>query len=1073
MRLFLTFFLALFVSTASAQDRPSAILVLDASGSMWGQIDGVAKITIAQTVVGDLLETLPEDQALGLTAYGHRRKGDCSDIETLIAPGAGQQAAIADAVNALSPRGKTPLSAAVIAAAEALKYTEEAATVILVSDGKETCDIDPCAVGQQLEETGVDFTAHVIGFDIDDPADRAELQCLAEETGGTFRLADNADELAEAMTVVAAAPMPEPDPTTIVFTASEGPGGPRITTDLEWSLTAEDGTQVTNTTAPRIETPLDAGLYTATVTRPEDGATAEASVTVAMEDRVIVLVLPELPPDPVSVRFRATDGKNGPRINEGLLWTVTGPEGPIAQGEPGGPLTLEMVKGTYEVSVLRLIDEESVEQRIGVGTVNKDVVLALPEYRPSATLTAPASAPAGSLIQVEWTGPAAKSDFITVAEPDRDGGGWIEYAQTKDGPLLDLRMPPEPGIYQLRYVLADGRKVLASQPIEATPVTASITLPDVLTAGSTITIDWTGPDYKNDSIAIVDQGETRWINYTLTREGAPMEIVLPPEPGDYEILYSMGSKRTELVRDPIQVAAVGAQLIAPDQATAGADLTVDWTGPDYKNDFVAVVPRGEEKWVNYTYTRDGSPLPVEMPTEAGDYDLVYMLGQDRTVIARRPIEVVAVGATLTTADTATAGQELSVEWTGPDYKNDFVAVTERGSDKWINYTYTRDGAPLDVEMPTEAGDYDIVYFLNQDNTPIARVPVTVGAVAATLSVPETLLAGATVPVEWTGPDYKNDFIAVTERGSDKWINYTYTRDGAPLGLQLPAEAGDYDIVYFLRQDNTPIARIPVTTGAVAFSVSAPESAPAGSTILVDWSGPDYKNDYVSLSEAGARGNQYETYQYTNKGSPAEIKLPITPGTYEIRYVVSQDAVISATTTIEVTPITATVTAPDTAVAGSLVTIDWSGPDYKNDYVTISKPDEAGYEAYTYTNKGSPLQVQVPADPGSYEIRYVAQGRPDTILARIPFEVTGVTATLSAKATVASGGNLAVEWDGPDYRNDYISIAKVGDNGYMTYTYTNQGSPLIIKAPDGPGTYELRYVMQQGGKVLATQTLTVE
>ena len=62
-------FLATTLAT-TAQDRPSAILVLDASGSMWGQIEGVNKIVIAREVVGDLLGTLPEDQALGLVAFG-------------------------------------------------------------------------------------------------------------------------------------------------------------------------------------------------------------------------------------------------------------------------------------------------------------------------------------------------------------------------------------------------------------------------------------------------------------------------------------------------------------------------------------------------------------------------------------------------------------------------------------------------------------------------------------------------------------------------------------------------------------------------------------------------------------------------------------------------------------------------------------------------------------------------------------------------------------------------------------------------------------------------------------------
>ncbi len=193
---------------AAAQDRPNTILVLDGSGSMWGQIDGVNKIVIARQVVGDLLGTLPEDLNLGLTVYGHRRKGDCSDIETVVPPGPGTRAAISSAVNTIRPLGKTPMTDAVIAAAQALRYTEEAATVILVSDGVETCNPDPCAAARALEEAGVNFTAHVVGFDVSDPAALLQMQCVADATGGQFLTAADAAALAEALTRVATAMVP-------------------------------------------------------------------------------------------------------------------------------------------------------------------------------------------------------------------------------------------------------------------------------------------------------------------------------------------------------------------------------------------------------------------------------------------------------------------------------------------------------------------------------------------------------------------------------------------------------------------------------------------------------------------------------------------------------------------------------------------------------------------------------------------------------------------------------------------------------------------------------------------------
>ena len=197
---------ACVVLPASAQQSvavPSgpgvSMLVLDASGSMWGQIQGRAKIEIAREAVGTMLKTWPRNQQLGLMAYGHRSKGNCADIEVLKMPATVDAAAMQQAVNALQPKGMTPISAAVRMAAEQLKYSERKATVILVSDGEETCHADPCALGAELEKLGVDFTAHVVGFDLPEGKARAQLQCLAKTTGGMYVEARDAAELNKAL----------------------------------------------------------------------------------------------------------------------------------------------------------------------------------------------------------------------------------------------------------------------------------------------------------------------------------------------------------------------------------------------------------------------------------------------------------------------------------------------------------------------------------------------------------------------------------------------------------------------------------------------------------------------------------------------------------------------------------------------------------------------------------------------------------------------------------------------------------------------------------------------------------
>ena len=199
----------------TAPQGPATIVVMDGSGSMWGQIDGRPKLEIARETVAAVLEGVDPARSLGLIAYGHRRKGDCADIELLVPPAPGAAGAIRQAVDGVRFLGKTPLSAAVRQAAEALRYTEDAATVVLVTDGLETCAADPCALGAELEAAGVDFATHVIGFGLT-KEEGASVACLADATGGRYLEASDAATLATALAeTVAAAPAPEtPAPKT-------------------------------------------------------------------------------------------------------------------------------------------------------------------------------------------------------------------------------------------------------------------------------------------------------------------------------------------------------------------------------------------------------------------------------------------------------------------------------------------------------------------------------------------------------------------------------------------------------------------------------------------------------------------------------------------------------------------------------------------------------------------------------------------------------------------------------------------------------------------------------------------
>src|SRR5262249_20954276 len=70
---------------------------------------------------------------------------------------------------------------------------------------------DPCAVGKELKQSGVDFTAHVVGFGLTAEEGR-KVACLAENTGGKYFQANDAAGLRDALMQTVAAPAPAPEP---------------------------------------------------------------------------------------------------------------------------------------------------------------------------------------------------------------------------------------------------------------------------------------------------------------------------------------------------------------------------------------------------------------------------------------------------------------------------------------------------------------------------------------------------------------------------------------------------------------------------------------------------------------------------------------------------------------------------------------------------------------------------------------------------------------------------------------------------------------------------------------------
>jgi Mg-chelatase subunit ChlD len=186
---------------AQSDSKSNILFILDGSGSMLGQIGKTSKMAIAKEVMTTLIRQLPDSVKVGLAVYGHRSKGDCNDIEVMSPVGKSDKAMLVKQIQSIQPKGKTPITSALKLAAEQLKASEEDTTVVLISDGEETCDGDPCALVKELIAHGIKVRVHVVGFDVN-PREREQLMCIAEAGQGKYFTAQTTSQLKDALTQV-------------------------------------------------------------------------------------------------------------------------------------------------------------------------------------------------------------------------------------------------------------------------------------------------------------------------------------------------------------------------------------------------------------------------------------------------------------------------------------------------------------------------------------------------------------------------------------------------------------------------------------------------------------------------------------------------------------------------------------------------------------------------------------------------------------------------------------------------------------------------------------------------------
>ncbi len=168
------------------------------------QVGSFQKMDLAKDAVLHIMRNIPSSVFLGLRTYGAAYTGDpfmdCKQSSLVVPPGKSNRRDLISQLREIHPYGMTPLEYALRQAAEKdLRRFTKQKTIILISDGGDTCGGNPCEFIKQLPRMGVNLKVYCIGLGLrnrpDDRIARNQLYCIAKESDGAYLDVSSASQM--------------------------------------------------------------------------------------------------------------------------------------------------------------------------------------------------------------------------------------------------------------------------------------------------------------------------------------------------------------------------------------------------------------------------------------------------------------------------------------------------------------------------------------------------------------------------------------------------------------------------------------------------------------------------------------------------------------------------------------------------------------------------------------------------------------------------------------------------------------------------------------------------------------
>ena len=204
----------LTVLSALREDRKptkNLEIILDASGSMKTLLGKKTRWATAIDVLNEVVGKLPADYSVGLRTYGHRESSlspkTCTDTELVAPVQPLDRNALMTVARGLHPRGETPLVYSILQTPADLQDVG-GGSVILITDGEESCKGDIAAAAKTLKDSGVNLSLNIVGFTLKSAQAQTALGGLAQAMGGHYFAAESGVALARALLLAAVDQLP-------------------------------------------------------------------------------------------------------------------------------------------------------------------------------------------------------------------------------------------------------------------------------------------------------------------------------------------------------------------------------------------------------------------------------------------------------------------------------------------------------------------------------------------------------------------------------------------------------------------------------------------------------------------------------------------------------------------------------------------------------------------------------------------------------------------------------------------------------------------------------------------------